>query len=135
MINISEIDFSMLYPWISKELFENILLENDSDIIFVESFTLTRAICKGENYTSQLIRANVKYSINNSEEKQISLIIKAPLKCAADITKVSDEFGLFKKEIAAYKYVLPEIERTLRSIGDYTKMSARFVLTYFYINH
>lgn len=115
-------EFYKIYPWINKNFFENILRKDvGNDNLTVTHFSIKAALGKGENYSSQMIRANVNYKYNN-KENTISLIIKAEL----IVNEVSAESGMFFKEIHIYENILPELHKLLLSIGDDTKLSAKY---------
>ncbi|XP_037043490.1 uncharacterized protein LOC119079604 [Bradysia coprophila] len=105
-------------PWINSSLFEELLRKDfpASDII-VHDYRLKPALARGENYASQMIRAEVNYSMNG-ENKQIRFIIKAAL--AKDALKqLSDEMkGIFYTEIAMYNDVLTKVHDLLKASGE-----------------
>lgn len=119
------------YPWISNEFFENILRrEHQDSSIVVKDYILKPAIGKGENYASQMLRVRVNFSsVNNPTVDNISLIVKAALISNVDMAAMTAEIGVFRKEIIAFQKIIPEVEKLLRSIGDYSRLSARYVLT------
>lgn len=120
--------FAVSYPWISKEFFERILRrEYNDDSIIVKDYTLNAALGKGENYASQMLRVCVKYSsIKDPSVDQISLIIKAAITNNVEMASLSSELGLFRKEIIAFQQIIPEVEKLLRSIGDYSSLAAKY---------
>lgn len=119
------------YPWISNEFFENILRrEHQDSSIVVKDYILKPAIGKGENYASQMLRVRVNFSsVNNPTVDNISLIVKAALISNVDMAAMTAEIGVFRKEIIAFQKIIPEVEKLLRSIGDNSRLSARYVLT------
>lgn len=123
------IEFGASYPWISNAFFERILRrEHNDDSIAVKDYTLKAALGKGENYASQMIRASVNYaSTKDPSVDHISLIVKAAITNNVGMAALTSELGLFHKEIIAYQQIIPEVEKLLRSIGDYSRLSAKYV--------
>lgn len=121
--------FATSYPWISNAFFERILRrEHNDDTIVVKDYTLKAALGKGENYASQMIRARVNYSsVKDPSVDSISLIVKAAITNNAEMAALTSELGLFRKEIIAFQQIIPEVEKLLRSIGDYSRLSAKYV--------
>lgn len=117
------------YPWISNAFFERILRrEHNDDSIVVKDYTLKAALGKGENFASQMLRARVNYtSIKDPSADHISLIVKAAVTNNVKMAALHSELGLFRKEIIAFKQIIPEVEKLLRSIGDYSRVSAKYV--------
>lgn len=112
------------YPWLTKEFFQKILCcDNSNSIISVNNYAVKAALAHGENYTSQMLRANVSYECDGKKcEKRF--IVKAAL-ANKELKAMLDELRLFEKEIIIYQEVLPEVEKLLVSIGDHTKLSAK----------
>lgn len=123
-------NFEAIYPWISNEFFEKILRrEHHDSSIVVRDYTLKAALGKGENYASRMMRVRVNYSsINDPSVDHISLIVKAAITDNAELAAMTEEMGVFRKEIIAFQQIIPEVEKLLRSIGDYSRLSAKFVL-------
>lgn len=122
----STIQFGTAYPYITNGFFERILRrELHDDSISVKDYTLKAALGKGENYASQMLRVKVDYSSINKPTNEISLILKAAITNNAEMTALTHEMGLFRKEISSFKKIIPEVEKLLRSIGDHTQLSAR----------
>lgn len=111
------------YPWITKEFFQKILQKDrNAKYVVVTSFDLNEAIGKGQNYGSDLIRATVHFAVDGAAAEQITLIVKTVISTNPAMAASFAELGLFRKEIAAYDQLLPEVEKRLRSIGDHSKL-------------
>lgn len=123
--------FAANYPWISNSFFERILRhEHKDNTICVKNYTLQPALAKGENYASQMLRVRVNYSsINDPTVDHISLIVKAPLTNNVEMAELTAELGVFRKEIMVFQQIIPQAEKLLRSIGDYSRLSAKYVFT------
>lgn len=117
-------NFEVNYPWINPSLFEKLLRQDHSsdDVIEVVKYSLQPALKEGENFSSQVIRAKVDYTVDGNSNKQTNFVIKAQL---LDASQTEHQNELFAREIAVFKYVIPYAEELLRGIGDNTKFSAR----------
>lgn len=125
--------FAENYPWISNAFFERILRrEHHDSSIVVKNYTLKAALGKGENYISQMLRVRVNYSsIKDPSVDHISLIVKAAVTNNAELAAIAAELDVFRKEIIVYQKIIPNVEKLLRSIGDYSRLSAKYVLLIF----
>lgn len=123
-------NYAANYPWISNSFFERILRREHMDnTIVVKDYTLQPALNKGENYASQMLRVRVNYSsINDPTVVHISLIVKAALTNNVEMAALTAELGVFRKEIMVFQHIIPEVDRLLRSIGDYSRLSAKYVI-------
>lgn len=119
--------FAEHYPWISNAFFEQILRrEHQDNSIVVKDYTLKAALGKGENYISQMLRVRVNYSsIIDPFVDHISLIVKAAVINNAEMSAIAAELDVFRKEIIVYQQIIPNVEKLLRSIGDYSRLSAK----------
>lgn len=121
--------FTANYPWISNAFFERILRrEHQDNTIVVKDYTLEPAVGKGENFASQMLRVHVNYSSKNDPSAdQISLIVKAVITSNAELAAIAAELEVFHKEIATYQQIIPRVEKLLRSIGDNSRLSAKYM--------
>lgn len=123
-------NFLELYPWIKTDLFESILRADEANqSVEVKSFSIKAALGKGENFGSQMLRAEVQYILNESVaqvEKHRSLIIKTVILTSPEVAIVFAELGLFRMEITAYQLIIPKVQKLLLSIGDEAKFSAKY---------
>lgn len=125
-MNSLEIDFSQLYPWINTTFFERILRKHfvDNSITIID-FKLAAALAKGENFGSQILRANIEFESNDDGvklQRQIPLIVKVAMADNPDMAAWNSEMGWFEREIITYQQIVPEVETILRSIGDTSQM-------------
>lgn len=128
MSSESTIQFAAEYPWISNAFFERILRrEHEDNTIVVKDYTLKSALGKGENYASEMLRVRVNYSsLNDPSIDHISLIVKAVMTGNAADAALAAELQVFHKEIITFQQVIPEVEKLLRSIGDHSRLSAKY---------
>lgn len=122
---MEESEIAATYPWLTIELFTRIVQKAfPHHAVSVQKYTVKAALGKGENFTSQMLRATVTYTIDSADSpRDIRFIVKAPLS-DANIRAALDEMELFQKEIVNFEYILPEVYRLLESVGDDTKFSA-----------
>lgn len=117
------------FPWINEAFFKEIL-QNDLKIcVTVTNYKLKPALKHGENYTSEMLRANVNYITasdddDNKIQKEINFIIKTALR-NQELKSQLDESKFFEKEIVIYRDIFPAIEKLLQTIGDNAKFSAK----------
>lgn len=100
-----------LYPYISKAFFCNFLQQEFPEkSITIQVYTINSAIPPGENFCSQIIRACGFYTIDdkNSQHNEIRFIIRAALS-DAKIRAELDPLKGFEREIAIFKYIVPEV--------------------------
>ncbi|XP_046663761.1 uncharacterized protein LOC124356672 [Homalodisca vitripennis] len=80
--------------WLTGDFLKSCLEDTEGNVagVIITSYTLEPAIAPGNNYGSQMIRANVQYKRldDSSTEESISLIIKAPL---SEDSYIGDQFG------------------------------------------
>lgn len=108
------------YSWLTNEYFEEIL-RRDNEAIVVKNVALEHALAKGEHYGSDMLRANVEYT-TDSVIKNISFVIKSVTVTDPGMEEILRSMGIFQKEITIYQKILPEVERLLHSIGDFSKL-------------
>lgn len=119
------------YPWITMELFQRIVEKAfPKNVVHVEKYLIKTALGKGENFTSQMLRAIVTYTIlnddGNDKSREIRFIIKAPV-TDCNIRKMIEDGGIFQREIINFELILPEVYKLLTEIGDDTKISAKYI--------
>lgn len=126
---MEQVDFNVIYPWLSKELFQRIIQkEYRKNVIQVNNYTISAALAKGENFGSQMLRAIVAYSINDENIKnlpnEMRFVIKVPV-IDVNVREYLNEMKLFHNEILTFEYILPEVYKLLEGIDDYSKVSAK----------
>lgn len=121
-----QINLQRAYPWIDNHFFEELLRADfPTENIVVQNFFLRAALAKGENYSSQMIRAKVNYVLNKTNQ-QMNFIIKTAIADEGlDEKMASERKELFNKEILAYDEVLTKVHDLLKGIGDTTKLHGR----------
>lgn len=115
------------YEWLNSDFFHRILSkDNESQTIKILDYEVKPALNYGENYGSQMIRANVTYLFNVIEERKQRFVIKA-LVLDEMMAKAIKDFKIFEREILVYQNILPAVEKLLKLAGDDTKLSPRYV--------
>lgn len=116
------------HKFITESFFQEILQKQYSnDSIQVEKLKLEAALAKGENFSSDIIRVEVEFRLNdNAVKKSANYILKVGH--SNDSTQeLLDEFDVFHREIVAYRDILPAVDRLLLSVGDNTKLAPKYV--------
>lgn len=103
-----------IYSWIHLEYLTTILqslLKTDSTAI--KEFDIDYATKRGENYSSAMYRAKIKY-IEFSQENEISIIIKAKLDDEnSTVDRRSYIDYMFVRESQVYKVILNEFQKIM----------------------
>lgn len=106
------------YPWINAELFGKIL-NDDQQSIGIEHFEVHPAVVNGENYSSYLIKAMIKYTDKNGKQCK-QLIIKAALG-----DKIARSRNVFAKEIQIYGEIIPRMQNILNIANIPAKLTPK----------
>lgn len=118
---LEENEFQLMYPWLENDLFNRILRKDfPNNRVNVQKYHVKPALGKNENFSSQMLRVFVNYTIDNEDSHQIHemrYIIKAG-HSDINVRAAFNEMGYFHKEIIYYEYVLPELHKLLKSIDD-----------------
>lgn len=113
------------HEFLTKEFFESVLQKKYSNTLLqVLDFNLKAAIGKGENYSSDIIRATVRYDTGGNEQRNEQLILKVGL-TDSNMSDLLEEFDIFHREIIVYRDILPVVKSLLLSINDKTKLAPR----------
>lgn len=106
----SENNLRAEYSWIDFNLLKRILNE-ECTVKNINCVDLQPALQNGENYSSFLLRATVKYIVDDSNEMQKrNFIIKTSL--GSQLIRSRD---VFAKEIFIYNNIVPRIQNILQS--------------------
>lgn len=114
-----------LYPWIGKDLFDRVLQKQHPNGL-IKAYTVKSALAPGENFTSQMIRATVTYTMDgtNDLEQETRFIIKAAYS-DPKLRATLEDMQLFRREILNYENILPAVYKLLTEIGDDSQLSAK----------
>ncbi|KAF5307171.1 hypothetical protein FQR65_LT00687 [Abscondita terminalis] len=111
--------------WVSKELFERALKSYFQTNVTLLGYTSSAAVQAGDNYTSQIFRTVVTYTLENNQSKNsISLIVKCAPVDKAEMLEFIKQIKMFEKEKEVYAKTLPAIYDIL---GESYTLSAKFI--------
>lgn len=115
-----------LYPWLSKDLFGRVLLKQHPNGR-IKSYSVKSALAPGENFTSQMIRASVTYTVDGTDdlEQETRFIIKAG-HSNPKLRATFEDGQLFHREVLNYQKILPAVYKLLTEIGDDSQLSAKY---------
>lgn len=113
------------YPlWLNKEFFADIMKNEGAEI---KRLSLEPANQKGENYSSIMLRANLRLlNIDQSEQGRSYIVKLDPVGKTQDIM---NQFNVFPKEIEMYQSLLPYFEALYSNVGVDIKLSPRCLRT------
>uniref|UniRef100_A0A1B6JXH2 CHK kinase-like domain-containing protein n=1 Tax=Homalodisca liturata TaxID=320908 RepID=A0A1B6JXH2_9HEMI len=96
-----------LPDWLDNSFLASALQgEDDTKEVTVVKFSAAPAVAAGNNYTSQLYRITVQYTIPELDPQVTSLIVKAPVTKGV-IVEMSHNRDFFSKEPKVYNTLLP----------------------------
>lgn len=89
--------------FLNKEFFENSLINGfNLKTVEIHDFKLSKATVSGDNYCSEIYRANITYSTEIDKNENISLIIKA-MPTLGESGKVLSDMSSYEKETEMFK--------------------------------
>lgn len=101
-------------PWLDRNFVAAILRHKEGQEVSVQQLRVVKAVGKGENYASLLLRVGVDFTVEGTDHKPrtTSLIVKCfPL---GELTQVFiRESGIFERELKMYTSTLPAIHAIL----------------------
>jgi hypothetical protein len=101
--------------YFNNEFFENILKRSSNlQNVTVQNKHIQIATKPGDNYTSEIYRAKIEYTVaeNENEVQQVSLIIKNMPDTAIRL-EVLDSLQAYDKEVEMYCKTLPAMSKLL----------------------
>nr|XP_029724744.1 uncharacterized protein LOC109412338 [Aedes albopictus] len=117
--------------WVDGDLLLSILKaeQHGSAEIKIVDFNVEAATKKGDNYASEMYRADLEY------EKDGKLVkcrrnLEGKVIPSGEIQRmIMEKNSIFPREIAVYRDILPKIHSLLESIGDSTLISPKCIFT------
>lgn len=110
--------------WITGEFLEQLLTAEDGSgglEVKVVKYSVGAATKKGDNYASEMYRAEIEYEVDGDQRNCTRILKVIP---SGDIQrKVMEQNNIFPREIAVYRDILPRISELLKSIGDEVQIS------------
>ncbi|XP_026480679.1 uncharacterized protein LOC113387555 [Ctenocephalides felis] len=110
--------------WASNEFFTKIVKKLNSDASVI-GFRIWLATAKGDNYLSELYRAEIEYETER-KTKKVTLVIKI-MPEGNQSEEFVREMGVFPKEISMYTKVLPKLSKILYGVGINTELSSKCI--------
>lgn len=102
-----------LTPQFFRRSLEHGLQQQDLKVLDIKLTDLTRG---GENYCSNIYRANVKYQTAEHKQLECSLIVKC---MPAEKQAILARLHIYNKETVFYLHIKPKLEALMwRSIAD-----------------
>lgn len=101
--------------WLDSSFVEDVLSRKNGLPVYVKELQIERAVGRGENYASLLLRVSVDYSFEKEkikDRKKTSLIVKC-MPTSEVMRKFLRESGAFDREIKMYSSTLPALEGLL----------------------
>lgn len=123
---------SVIVPnWLSNSFFREIIQEEcDSENVEVVDLKVEPANNKGENFSSIMLRAEIKATIGfdaNKNEYGLSRSYIVKLDPVGLTRDVMNKFSVFPKEIEMYTKILPALSQLYQDIGEEIIFSPRSV--------
>ncbi|XP_058818073.1 uncharacterized protein LOC131681334 [Topomyia yanbarensis] len=111
------------YPFLTKDYLEDILRNEKRDTcVMVEDYSVNRALGKGENFSSDILRIRIVYKRNHEIDRVQSYILKVAL-VTEGMAAMLEEYDVFHREIIFYKNILPKIEELLKMTNYQKKLA------------
>ncbi|KAH8307630.1 hypothetical protein KR044_006406 [Drosophila immigrans] len=108
---------SVAPDWVNIEYFKTLLKAEKSDYKDIQSFRVQKATEAGDNYSSIILSVDINYLTVSGGKTSISFMLKVPP--AGDSAKaILDMMATFKKEIAMYYDVIPQLEQLYHEVGE-----------------
>ncbi|XP_062124982.1 uncharacterized protein LOC133838049 [Drosophila sulfurigaster albostrigata] len=103
--------------WVSIDFFKTLLKTEITDYKDIQSFLVRKATEAGDNYSSIMLSVDIDYLKVSGGKSSISFMLKVPPAGAASKT-ILDLMLTFKKEIAMYYDVIPQLEQLYQHAGE-----------------
>lgn len=105
--------------FLDNDFFQKALIQgNNLKSVEIIDVKLSKATVSGDNYCSEIYRANVHYSSEKNKNERISLIIKA-MPTLGESGKVLDDMFSYEKETEMFSRNIPEITELLGGTEDF----------------
>lgn len=113
-----EIEVDSVAPdWVKIDYFKTLLKTEKADYKDIQSFRVKKATEAGDNYFSTMLSVDIDYLTVSGGKSSISFMLKVPP--PGDATKaILDLMIPFKKEIAMYYDVIPQLEQLYQQAGQ-----------------
>ncbi|KAH8359448.1 hypothetical protein KR093_006786 [Drosophila rubida] len=103
--------------WINIEYFTTLLKAEKSDFKNIQTFRVQKATEAGDNYSSIMLSVDIKYITVSGGKSSIAFMLKVP-PAGENSKTILDMMATFKKEIAMYYDVIPQLEQLYQQAGE-----------------
>ncbi|XP_039429593.1 uncharacterized protein LOC120413008 [Culex pipiens pallens] len=111
---IEQTELDRKYPFLTREYLEDALGEAAQNCTVV-NFTVRRALSKGENFASDILRIQLNLRCENGDERTKTFIMKVAL-VTEGMSDMLEEYDVFFREIVFYSKILPEIKEISKEL-------------------
>lgn len=109
-----EID-SSVPSWVKKDHFVELLKAEVPDFKDIRAFRVKKATQGGDNYASIMLSVDIDFQTVHDQPLSKSFMLKVP---PAKDAEILDMMQTFKKEIAMYTDVIPQLEQLYKQSGQ-----------------
>ncbi|XP_016950795.1 uncharacterized protein LOC108025049 [Drosophila biarmipes] len=117
-------DTEQLPAWLDQQKFEEFIERDFPDLKKINSYQLEPSAGKGENYTTQLLRANFELELKDGSQQSVSYMAKI-LPNTGNRDSVAS-WKVFDKERQTYGQFIPEFEQMYREAGKEITFGPRY---------
>lgn len=116
------------YPWITEDLLESIVRRDTLSKAIIKQFTVRPATETGENYSSQLLRVRIDYTIDGegAETSGDQTLCKFYVIKASLGEKLVRSHDVFAKEIQIFTKIIPAFEQLFRNYDIDIRFGPRY---------
>ncbi|EDV93452.1 uncharacterized protein LOC6563556 [Drosophila grimshawi] len=107
---------SIVPDWVTSDYFKDKLKGQIADLKDIQDFRVKKATSAGDNYSSLMLTVDIDYQTLSGKVESTSLMLKIPPGTGPG-KSILDLMLTFKKEIAMYKDVIPELEQLYAQAG------------------
>ncbi|KRT85189.1 hypothetical protein AMK59_365, partial [Oryctes borbonicus] len=116
--------------WVNEELFESALIRyyNDKTLKLVD-FSCNSANPTGENYTTDVFRAHLRYTGKTGKNGQINNI-SIIVKCTHEgglLESLAKDINLFDKELDMFSTILPKMNELRGRLGSFSAGCLKYI--------
>lgn len=94
-----------------KSFFKKVLSSKCADVV-INNFVIEMGSSLGDNYCSEIYRANISFSTNDLRNQRISLIVKS-IQDSPNRGPVLEDMQSHEKECGMYLTIIPKLSRIM----------------------
>uniref|UniRef100_A0A1A9WJF7 CHK domain-containing protein n=1 Tax=Glossina brevipalpis TaxID=37001 RepID=A0A1A9WJF7_9MUSC len=110
--------------WINKEIFCKMLSQLNKGIDDIKSFNISRALASGENYSTLMLRVQIKMKLKDGSAENCSFMLKLPYE-TKEMKDMLASLNFFHLENVVYNDVLNEMEKMYKEVGVELRFGAK----------